>query len=122
MDISIGFGGWKMSESQANKSVDRPKKKGRSKGPGLIVPLLIVLGGFILVGLAALALGGKESNSSRSIPAGKVGAKLQVDQEKIDFGDVKLGEWVTATFMVTNVGDMPLEFKEAPFISIVAGC
>jgi hypothetical protein len=102
--------------------MSRTKKKSRSKSAGLIVPLLIVLGGFLLVGVAALVLGGKESNSSASVPAGKVGAKLQVDKEKIDFGDVKLGEWVTATFTVTNVGDMPLEFKEAPFIRVVAGC
>jgi hypothetical protein len=102
-----------MSESKSEK---------RSKSARLILPLLIVLGGLLLVGLAAFALGGRDSSSSGSLPEGKVGAKLQVDQEKIDFGDIKLGEWVTATFKVTNVGDTPLEFKEAPYISVVAGC
>jgi hypothetical protein len=111
-----------MSVSQPKKPVSGPKKSGRSKSAGLMVPLLVVLAGVLLVGLAALALGKKDLNTSASVPEGKVGAKLQVDQEKVDFGDVKLGEWVTATFKVTNVGDMPLEFKETPFISVVAGC
>ncbi len=47
---------------------------------------------------------------------------LQVDQEKIDFGDVKLGQTVEATFEVTNIGDQPLRFTEKPYIEVVEGC
>jgi hypothetical protein len=48
--------------------------------------------------------------------------KLKLDQPKIDLGDVKLGQTVSASFTVSNVGDQPLKFSEAPYIEVIEGC
>jgi hypothetical protein len=50
------------------------------------------------------------------------GAKLAVDQEKINFGTVPLNKPVKATFKLTNVGDQTLEIDGAPKIEVKAGC
>ena len=47
---------------------------------------------------------------------------LQVDKEKVDFGDVKLGQTVEVKFEVANVGDQPLTFKGKPYVEVVEGC
>ncbi len=43
-------------------------------------------------------------------------SKLVVDQEKIDYGDVKFGVNKTFTIKVTNTGDSVLRFKKKPYI------
>lgn len=50
------------------------------------------------------------------------GPALQVDKEKVDFGNVTLGQTVEAKFEVTNVGDQPLRFTKKPYIEVVEGC
>jgi hypothetical protein len=47
---------------------------------------------------------------------------LKVDKEKVDFGNVQLGQTVEVKFEVTNVGDQLLRFKEAPYVEVVEGC
>jgi hypothetical protein len=48
--------------------------------------------------------------------------RLKVDKESIDLGDRKVGQLVSASFEITNVGDQPLRFTEAPYIEVAAGC
>jgi hypothetical protein len=48
--------------------------------------------------------------------------KLKVDKESIDLGDRKVGQPVSVSFEITNVGDQPLRFSEAPYIEVAAGC
>jgi len=45
-----------------------------------------------------------------------------VDRQEINFGDVKLNVQQTFTITVTNVGDKPLRFAQAPYIKVVEGC
>lgn len=47
---------------------------------------------------------------------------LAVDQNELDFGDVRFNRFVTAEFDVTNVGDMPLRFTRNPWVTVAAGC
>jgi len=47
---------------------------------------------------------------------------IQVDQQKIDYGDVKFGVEKTFAIQVTNTGDGKLRFKETPSIEVVEGC
>jgi len=49
-------------------------------------------------------------------------SSIRVDQQEINFGDVKLNVQQTFTITVTNVGDQPLRFAQAPHIEVVEGC
>ena len=84
------------------------------------VPWLGIGIGVALLGLAALALFYKFSAPAAESPNGQ--PALKVNSEKIDLGDVKLGEYVDASFELTNTGTAPLKFKEVPYIEVVAGC
>lgn len=47
---------------------------------------------------------------------------IAVDQQKIDYGDVKFGVNKTFAIKVTNTGDGALRFKEEPYIEVLEGC
>lgn len=47
---------------------------------------------------------------------------LAVDQQIIDYGDVKLNTNLTFEIKVTNTGDGTLRFKEEPYIQVLEGC
>ena len=47
---------------------------------------------------------------------------IAVDQQKIDYGDVKFGVNKTFAIKVTNTGDGTLRFKEEPYIEVLEGC
>ena len=76
--------------------------------------LLVVLGGGLL--LLAAVLFANRSGDGGGTPA------IAVDQQKIDYGDVKFGVNKTFAIKVTNTGDGTLRFKEDPYIEIVEGC
>jgi len=89
-------------------------------------PIWLVLAG---VGLLVVALfvflgGSKGGDSSKKAEIEVTGAPaIKVDQEAIDYGDVKLGLAPIKTVVtVTNVGDQPLRFSEAPYIEVLEGC
>lgn len=83
-------------------------------------PLLLVLGGILLIGLAWLALR-KEPASNAAVEVSGA-PSLQVDQEKIDLGDMKFNQLAEVSFRLTNVGDQTLQFTKAPYIEVVEGC
>ncbi len=94
-----------------------PKKKQRIP---IWLPLIIVAG----VALIAVTLisGGTGQPAAATAPQVTGAPALQVDKEKLDFGDVKLGQTVEAKFEVTNVGDQPLIFTAEPYVEVVEGC
>lgn len=47
---------------------------------------------------------------------------LAVDQEVIEYGDVKFNTNLTFEIKVTNTGDGTLKFKEDPYIEVREGC
>jgi len=47
---------------------------------------------------------------------------LAVDQQVIDYGDVKLNTNLTFEIKVTNTGDGTLRFEEEPYIQVLEGC
>jgi len=87
-----------------------------------VLPLLLLLAGLILVAGAFFAF--NQSNKKGNNPSSQAGGEpsLNVDQEKIDLGDVTLGEWVSASFLVSNAGDQPLKILKDPYIEVAAGC
>ena len=93
-------------------------KQGRKKQAW---PMILLLGGGLLLVIGAIVAFNKPSQPQ---PATEVtgSPSLSVNQEKVDFGDVKLGQTVEASFQITNVGDQTLRFTKAPYIEVLEGC
>jgi hypothetical protein len=72
---------------------------------------LVALGGFLLI-IAAFFF----TDQGGGAPS------IMVDQQKIDYGDVKFEVNKTFAVKVTNTGDGTLRFKEKPYIEVLEGC
>lgn len=102
------------------KSNQRRRKARRSPLP---VPLLIAVGGVILLGAALFAFWRSQQPSGGTVPVEVSGQpSLKVDQEFVDFGEVKVDEMVSVTFTLSNVGDETLRFEARPYVEVVEGC
>ena len=90
------------------------KKRRRQQKKGLS-PLVLLIGGGLLLVVAArlIAFGNRDDGGT---PA------LAVDQEVIDYGEVKLDTNLTFAVRVTNTGDGTLRFQEEPYIEVLEGC
>ncbi len=76
---------------------------------------LVIVGGLLLI-VAAFFFANQGGGDGGGIPA------IAVDQQKIDYGDVKFGVNKTFAIKITNTGDGTLRFKEDPYIEILEGC
>jgi len=85
-----------------------------------LAPILLVLGGVLLLGLTAFLFW---RGAASSAPIEVSGApRLKADKEKVDLGAVQLGQTVQVSFKIANVGDKPLRFTEDPYVEVVEGC
>lgn len=73
--------------------------------------LLAALGGLML--LTAIYM---FSSLDRGTPV------VSVDQELIDYGEVKLDTPLTFSVVVTNTGDGVLRFGDKPYLEVREGC
>jgi len=99
--------------SKKFKNSKRRKQKQTISTPVFI----LMIGGALL--LAAGILFGLQrvgGDNSSGTPA------LAVDQEVIEYGDVKFNTNLTFEIKVTNTGDGTLKFKEDPYIEVREGC
>jgi H+/Cl- antiporter ClcA len=94
-------------------SRNKKKHKGQ-KQPQNSPWLLVALGGVLLV-IAAFFFANRGGGGDGT-PA------IAVDQQKIDYGDVKFGVEKTFAIKVTNTGAGTLRFKEDPYIEVLEGC
>jgi len=88
----------------------RYKKQRRREFP---LPLL-VFGGILLIVAAVLY--------ARQGGGGGGTASISVDQQRIDYGDVKFNTPKSFALKVTNTGDGTLRFTEEPYIQVLEGC
>ena len=92
------------------KKNQKYRKQRQSKN---LTRLFVLLGGGLLL-LAAILFANQDSGSGIS--------SIAVDQQMIDYGDVKFGVEKSFAIQVTNTGDGALRFKEDPYIEVVEGC
>ena len=75
---------------------------------------LVLFGGIFLIATAFFFA--NQNGSGGGTPS------IAVDQQSIDYGDVKFNVEKTFAIKVTNTGDGTLRFKEEPYIEVLEGC
>ena len=93
--------------------MSKKQKKQKQKNKPFLP--LIVLGGVLLIA-AAFYFANQGVGDNGGTPS------IAVDQQKIDYGDVKFGVNKTFAIKITNTGDDTLRFKEEPYIEVLEGC
>jgi hypothetical protein len=96
-------------------------RKPKSSEKRSLLPLWLVLVGLGLLGLAVFGFWQSNQTAEAGIQVNG-SPKLEVDQETIDHGNVKLGETITDQVKITNIGDQTLRFIEKPYIQVKEGC
>ncbi len=91
------------------------KKNRRQKQRKSFPWSLVAIGGVLLI-IAAFFFANQGGGDGGGTPS------IAVDQQKIDYGDVKFGVNKTFAIKVTNTGDGTLRFKEEPYIEVLEGC
>src|SRR5688500_2272490 len=98
------------------KSKRKSQRPASRLGP-LALPVLL---GCVLLGVLALLAWRGYTRPASTLSSGA--PSLKADRQKVDLGDVRLGQAVSVAFELTNTGDAPLRFTEAPSIEVAAGC
>ena len=89
------------------------KHRKRKQGKSFSWPLVVFGGILLIVAAFFFANQGGDGGGTPSIA---------VDQQKIDYGDVKFNVEKTFTIKITNKGVGTLRFKEDPYIEVLEGC
>ncbi len=76
----------------------------------------LISGGVLLIATALFFAFGSFGKDNSGTPV------LVVDQELIDYGDVKFDTNLSFEITVTNTGDGTLKFAEAPHLQVREGC
>jgi cell division septal protein FtsQ len=94
------------------------KKRKRSQR----IWLFLMFGGVVLIGVAFLIFRANQNTQPAAAIEVNGAASLKADKEKVDLGNVQLGQTVQVSFNLTNVGDQTLKFSAAPYVEVVEGC
>ncbi len=125
-EVSLTFtrpGTWRIEMSK------RKRKRAKRPGPAPGVdarPRRTRLRWIVAIaGLAALVVTfagwrTQQAGVSDPVPGGR--PALLVTPGSIDLGDVRLGDWATASLQVMNTGTGLLRFQSRPWVSVVEGC
>lgn len=96
----------------------------KPKQTGSIAALFIILGGVLLLAASVFFVLRRSPTADQGSEKGSVtGAPaIRLDKENVDLGTIKLGQTVNVSFEITNAGDRPLRFTEAPYVEVLEGC
>ncbi len=95
-------------------------KYGRSKPKQSKKPLILIIGGAVLLLAAVLVAFARQPQPAIDTAGGT--PKIKADKEFVDLGDQKLGNTVQVSFIITNDGDGTLRFTKAPYVEVKEGC
>ncbi len=88
--------------------------------------LWVTVGGLLLAGglflFSQLNKGSQASEASGFTSEVTGRPQVGVSQDRIDYGDVKLGQTINTVIDVRNTGDQPLVLRGAPQVEVVEGC
>ena len=104
-----------MTQDKSNRSSKRQRKQNQPW-----IPLLLLLGGVLLVGAAFLSF--REKTFPKAGIEVRGAPSLKVDHEKIDLGDMKFNQPAEVSIRLTNVGDKTLHLTKTPYVEVVEGC
>ena len=96
----------------------RRQQQERNKKLKIAVPAAIAIIFALTIGYLSLT----QPPSARPANAGAVGARLQVDRDRIDLGYQHLGNTVRAVFNLKNVGDGTLNLNVPRTVTLLQGC
>ena len=91
-------------------------KKTKRKRQNKSFPWAFVAVGVVLLTAAIFLFSNTGSADSGGTPT------ISVEEQNIDLGYIKLGEYRSLNIKVTNTGDGTLRFKEQPYIEVLEGC
>ena len=83
--------------------------------------LILLFGGALLLVIGAIFAFNRPPSQKAAIEVTGSPA-LKVDKEKVDLGNIKLGQTVEVKFQILNVGDQTLSFTKTPYVEVVEGC
>ncbi len=95
-------------------------KYGRAKPKASKKPLILIIGGAVL--LLAAVLFAFTQQPQPTVDASGGTPKIKADKELVDLGDQKLGNTVSVSFTLTNEGDGTLRFTKEPYVEVKQGC
>ena len=109
------------------KKACKPVPKSPGTDAGRLGALAAIVVGVLVLAGAAFGFWQNSSsngpNATASVtPEAKGAPRLKADKQKVDLGNVKLGQTVQVSFEITNTGDQPLRFVKDPFVEVVQGC
>ena len=84
------------------------------------LPLLFVIGGLGILIIGLFFAFQKKTEPFTPEVTGR--PSLKADKEMVDLGNVKLGQTVSVSFELKNVGDKPLRFSNEPYVEVKKGC
>src|SRR3990172_9528307 len=100
------------------KASKHPRQKRRLRNV-LPTPLLLVIGGVVLLGGAFFAIWKAGQPALPKISIEVTGSpSLRIDRELVELGDVPVDKLVTVTFNLANAGDQDLHFNAQPFVKV----
>ncbi len=103
-----------MSQHKQNKTLKNRKRKQQW-------PMILLLAGGLLL-ITGIFFAFRKPSQSKAAIMVTGSPSLKVSQEKVDLGDVKLGQTVDVKFTLTNVGDKTLRFSKTPYVDVAEGC
>ncbi len=129
-----------MSQHSNRPSIPPKSPPTQTRRPGWLAVALLALAGIALVSTltwlvqrsaavpaqhAPTQAAPADTAPAGGAPAGGAtasGPRIEVDQERIDYGDVKLNTTIETTIRVKNTGSEVLALDQNPVVELIEGC